>query len=183
VPDDVDGGPPNDAFHAVFVGSGGQRKGLHHLLLAWSRATLPPSSKLTLVCRVIDSEIERLAAASPRVEIKRGVRTDQLNTLYAHSSLFVMPSLVEGFGQVYLEALAHGCPVLGTANTGLPDLGGEDDGIFVATPGDVDELTNRLEKLAARFPLLPELRLAARACAGRHSWPSFRKKMIAALAN
>ena len=49
-----------------------------------------------------------------------------------------MPSLVEGFGQVYLEALAQGCPVLGTANTCLPDLGGEADAIFLVTPGNVE---------------------------------------------
>jgi hypothetical protein len=29
---------------------------------------------------------------------------------------------VEGFGQVYLEALARGCPVVGTPHTALPDL-------------------------------------------------------------
>ena len=46
-----------------------------------------------------------------------------------------MPSLVEGFGQVYLEALAEGTPILGTKNTALPDLGGEEDGVFLATAG------------------------------------------------
>jgi len=60
VPVAADGQPP-DAFHAIFVGSGGQRKGLHHLLYAWQRAVLPADSKLTLVCRVIDREIERIA--------------------------------------------------------------------------------------------------------------------------
>ena len=100
---------PTEAFNAVFVGSGGRRKGLHHLLHAWQRATLPPSSRLTLVCRVIDHEIGRLAAATPGVEVLKGVSSEELNALYARSSLFVMPSLMEGFGQVYLEALAQGC--------------------------------------------------------------------------
>src|SRR6185503_11385171 len=110
-------------FHAVFVGSGGQRKGLHHLLLAWQRASLPGGSKLTLVCRVIDREIERIAARTGGVQLRRGLSQTLLESTYANSTLFVMPSLVEGFGQVYLEALAQGCPVLGTPNSGLPDIG------------------------------------------------------------
>ncbi len=177
----VPGDGPADAFHAIFVGSGGQRKGLHHLLLAWKQATLPTSSKLTLVCRVIDTEIERIAAATPRVEILRGVAQQRLNALYAQSSLFVMPSLVEGFGLVYLEALAQGCPVLGTANTGLPDLGGEADGIFLVAPGSVEELVGRLEVLARILPGERALRRAARACAERYSWPFFRDGIRRAL--
>ena len=175
VPGATEGEPPADAFHAIFVGSGGQRKGLHHLLLAWQRASLPPSSRLMLVCRVIDREIERLVTATPRVEVVRGVLQSQLNALYARSSLFVMPSLVEGFGQVYLEALAQGCPVLGTENTCLPDLGGEADGVFLTTPGNIDELTGRLEQLSRILPGDSETRRAARACAGKFTWAAFRE--------
>ena len=110
-------------FECVFVGSGGQRKGLHHLVHAWTRARLPAGSRLRVVCRVIDKGIEDLVRAAPGVELIRGVSQHRLDALYAESTLFVMPSLVEGFGQVYLEALAQGCPVLGTENTCLPDLG------------------------------------------------------------
>src|SRR5262249_7784157 len=35
------------SFQALFVGSGTQRKGLHHLLLAWQKAALHPDSRLT----------------------------------------------------------------------------------------------------------------------------------------
>lgn len=174
VPAGATGEVPGEAFQAVFVGSGGQRKGLHHLLLAWKRAALPAASKLTLVCRVIDRETERLAASTARVEIIRGLPQEQLNALYASSTLFVMPSIVEGFGQVYLEALGQGCPVLGTANTCLPDLGGELDGVFLVAPGNVDELAARLTQLGRVLPGNAQLRRAARACAGRFTWASFR---------
>jgi hypothetical protein len=174
---------PTEAFQVVFVGSGGQRKGLHHLLLAWQKAALPASSKLTLVCRAIDREIERLAAATARVEIIRGLPQGQLNALYARSSLFVMPSLVEGFGQVYLEALAQGCPVLGTANTGLPDLGGEAEGVFLVSPGNVCELAGQLERLAGLLLNNSLLRKAARGCAAKFTWPAFRKSVRLAIGN
>jgi glycosyltransferase involved in cell wall biosynthesis len=170
-------GPPEDGFHVVFVGSGGQRKGLHHLLMAWRNAALPPHSKLTLVCRVIDERIEALAANTPRVEVRRGVAADELPGLYARNHLFAMPSLVEGFGQVYLEALAQGCPVLGTTHTALPDLGTETDGVFLTPVSDVDALTARLEQLARTLPGDRTIRLAARATAARFSWPAFRAEL------
>lgn len=181
VPDSAESDPATEGFHAVFVGSGGRRKGLHHLLLAWQRAALPASSRLTLVCRVIDRNMERLAAATPRVELLKGLPLSQLNALYAKSSLLAMPSLVEGFGQVYLEALAQGCPVLGTANTCLPDLGGEADGIFLTAPGNLDQLVGTLERLSRVLPGNREIRCAARACARRFTWPAFRDNLRLAL--
>ncbi len=42
-----------------------------------------------------------------------------LSELYARSWLFCMPSTYEGFGQPYVEAMAHGTPVLATPNPGI----------------------------------------------------------------
>ncbi len=173
--------PPPGAFHVIFVGSGGQRKGLHHLLYAWQRAALPADSKLTLICRTIDRGIQRLVAQTSGVELVRGVSQERLGMLYQSSTLFAMPSLVEGFGQVYLEALAQGCPVLGTENTCLPDLGDETDGIFLSPPAQVDQLAAKLEQLSVALPESAEVREAARACASRFSWPSFRDGVRRAL--
>jgi glycosyltransferase involved in cell wall biosynthesis len=162
------------SFQAVFVGSGTQRKGIHHLLLAWQKANLPADSLLTLVCRTIDPGAEALALQTPRIRLVRGLNADELNMLFRTSSLFVMPSLVEGFGQVYLEALAQGCPVLGTANTGLPDLEGSDDVVFQVEPGRLDDLVTQLEGLACSLPGNLTVRLRARTCAAKWSWERFR---------
>jgi len=177
VPATAEGQPHPEAFHATFVGSGAQRKGLHHLLLAWQRSSLPASSRLILVCRVIDRGIERLAAKTPRVELRRGVGPLELQHIFATSTLFVMPSLVEGFGQVYLEALAQGCPVLGTTNTCLPDVGAEKDGVYTVAPGKIDELVSALEFLSRLLPANRHIREASRACALRFPWCRFRNTL------
>jgi glycosyltransferase involved in cell wall biosynthesis len=175
--------PPGDGFHALFVGSAGQRKGVHHLLMAWQKAALPAGSTLILVCRVIDEAVKKLAAQTRGVTLRHDVSGEELTQLYARSHVFAMPSLVEGFGQVYLEALAQGCPVLGTANTALPDLGSEADGIFLTPASDVEALASRLEQLGRFLPGHREIRNAARATAARFTWPRFRQSLRELLMN
>ena len=168
-----------ETFAALFVGAGSQRKGLHHLLLAWQRAQLPRNSKLTLVCRTIDSGILQLVHETPNVELVRGLSESELREQFRKSALFVMPSLVEGFGQVYLEALAAGCPVLGTANTALPDI--TSDAVNIVAAGDIDQLSARLESLSRELPGNTTIREAARKCATGFTWTRFRQNLIADL--
>jgi glycosyltransferase involved in cell wall biosynthesis len=123
---------------------------------------------------VIDRGIEQLVATTPRVELRRGVNQRELHHILATSTLFVMPSLVEGFGQVYLEALAQGCPVLGTSNTCLPNVGAEKDGVYTVSPGNIDDLSAALELLSKVLPTNRRIREASRACALRFPWARFR---------
>jgi glycosyltransferase involved in cell wall biosynthesis len=168
---------PSSYFRALFVGSGIQRKGLHHLLEAWKRASLPRNSELILVCRVTDPGIREMAVNMPGVRLLPGVSHAKLCDLFQSSSLFVMPSLVEGFGQVYLEALSYGCPVLGTKHTCLPDLGSETDGIYLSAVGDLDHLQGQIERLSELLPGNAKMRAQARACAARFPWEQFRKNL------
>jgi glycosyltransferase involved in cell wall biosynthesis len=170
-------------FTALFVGTGNQRKGLHHLLLAWRQARLAEGSSLVLVCRVIDRSIAALVKDTPSVVLVPGVESARLTELFETSSVLVLPSLVEGFGQVYLEALARGCPVVGTPHTALPDLRAEGDPIWLTEPGEIDQLVSVLESLSATLPGDPHVRLRAQACAMRWSWERFRSALRAALQN
>jgi glycosyltransferase involved in cell wall biosynthesis len=172
---------PPDRFTALFVGTGSQRKGLHHLLLAWKNAVLPTDSRLILVCRFIDPAIAKIAEETRNVDLIRGVGRDRLAELFQSSSLFVMPSLVEGFGQVYLEALAHGCPVLGTPNTGLPDLCDDNDAVWQVDAGQIDQLVSALESLSHTLPGDSGIRRRAQAIAARWPWKRFRAGIRSAL--
>jgi glycosyltransferase involved in cell wall biosynthesis len=176
---EVASGPPEEPFRALFVGSGIQRKGLHHLLLAWQRARLTSASRLTVVARVLDAGLVPLVESTPGVELRRGVTSSELRHLYSTATLFAMPSLIEGFGQVYLEALAHGLPVLGTPNTCCPDLGTEADGVYLTAPGNIDELVANLERLAQTLPCNTGARQRARECGARFTWASFRQRIQA----
>ena len=172
----------SEQFAVLFVGTGSQRKGLHHLLLAWKKAVLPKNSRLILVCRFIDAAMAAMANSMPNVHAIYGVGAHQLHELFSKSTLFAMPSLVEGFGQVYLEALAHGCPVLGTANTGLPDVCDNKGAIWQVEPGQVDQLVSTLEILSRMLPGDLSIRRRAQACAVNNPWKHFRAGIRSALA-
>jgi glycosyltransferase involved in cell wall biosynthesis len=97
--------------------------------------------------------------------------------LYNESDVFVMPSLVEGFGLVYLEALAAGCYAIGTDNTGLPDLAPSSAEGAIVPAGDADALAMALETaygLHARGELDPQ---RIRDFAAGKVWAGFRRSV------
>lgn len=164
---------PAGPCRLLFVGQGIQRKGLHHLLLAW-RQIAHLDAELTLVCYHIDPGIAQLAETSGVRLLGRQDRA-ALDALFAASDVFVMPSIVEGFGLTYLEALAAGCHVVGTENTGLPDLPFDAEAMSIVPVGDIDALAQRLEQLIARKQeggLSPG---AIAAQTGRWQWRDFRR--------
>ena len=70
------------------------------------------------------SRLQSLAAdcgVSPRVSFLGQIPAPQLPDLYRAADLFVLPSTGEGFGIVYLEAMASGTPALGLAEKGALD--------------------------------------------------------------
>jgi len=137
-----------DQCKFLFVGQGVQRKGLHHLINAWTDANIPNAS-LTLVCSVLDPDVEEVIDRED-IQVKKNLRNSELRNLFFESDVFIMPSLVEGFGLVYLEAMAAGCYIIGSQNTGLPDLGiQEQEGITLSTinPQTVGEaITESLQR-------------------------------------
>jgi glycosyltransferase involved in cell wall biosynthesis len=127
----------------LFVGQGVQRKGLHHLLKAW-RQGHPEDCELLVIAKRMDPGIAALLD-QPDVTYLAGVSHQDLGAYYGAADIFVMPSIVEGFGLVYLEALRAGLYCIGTPNTGLPDLGLSDQDMTNTPVGDLDRLGATIE--------------------------------------
>jgi phosphatidyl-myo-inositol dimannoside synthase len=99
----------------------------------------------------------------------------QLGSIYAQADIFAMTSMphghsVEGFGLVYLEAGAHGLPVVAHAIGGVPEavIDGE-TGLLVA-PGDTVALTQAFDRLVGDAALRRRLGEAGRARALSRTW-------------
>ncbi|MBI4714559.1 MAG: glycosyltransferase family 1 protein [Nitrospirae bacterium] len=80
-------------------------------------------------------ERERLHRTAPAGTVFAGYRNDEdLADLYASADLFVFPSLTETFGNVVLEALASGLPVVAFRSGGVADLLKGDRGGLLVDP-------------------------------------------------
>lgn len=111
--------PPN--FRVCYVGRMELAKGVGYLLQAWKRLALP-RAELVLVGEVkpqMETMLKdyadcgiRLAGVLPPREVAQ---------CYRESSLFVLPSPIEGLAQVLLEAMASGLAVVATDRTGAND--------------------------------------------------------------
>ncbi|MEO6041372.1 MAG: glycosyltransferase [Croceibacterium sp.] len=183
----IDRAPPlqakgNARCQFLFVGQGIQRKGLHHLLHAWAEARLEDAD-LTLVCYRIDPGIEamvvELQASGAAVRLISRQSADELAAHYRRSDVFAMPSLVEGFGLVFLEALAEGCHVLATHNTGVADLGLAARTATISDPGDIAALAENLRHCAALWRAGELDPAAIAADAARRGWADFRRDIAA----
>ncbi|MBZ5659127.1 MAG: glycosyltransferase family 4 protein [Acidobacteriia bacterium] len=112
-----------------------------------------PDAFLALVGDGADrARLEQLArdlGVSERVRFLPGLTQDELFACYAACTVFALPSRGEGFGLVFLEAMAHGKPVIGGAHGGTPDV--IEDGVTgrLVQHGDIEELAGALESLLA----------------------------------
>jgi glycosyltransferase involved in cell wall biosynthesis len=87
---------------------------------------------------------------------------------YNAATVFVYPSLYEGFGLPLLEAMACGTPVIGSAASSLPEVV-QDAGLLVA-PGDVDELSDSLDRVVKDRNLQAELSERGRKRSSGFTW-------------
>ncbi|MEA5257716.1 glycosyltransferase family 1 protein [Arcicella aquatica] len=76
------------------------------------------------------------------VKIFNKVPFADLPALYQGASLFVYPSVFEGFGIPILEALHSGIPVIGATGSCLEEAGGK--GALYANPEDVNDLSSKI---------------------------------------
>jgi len=103
--------------------------------------------------------------------------TDEVEAYYLASDFFVMPSRMDTFGLVVLEAMAAGLPVVISSNVGAADLVIHgSSGLILPQNPTAQDMTGSLLRLMA-----PELRRsmgeAARQVAGNHDWDKVADKM------
>lgn len=119
----------------------------------------------------------RAAAADAGFPIKflGDVPDDQLGPLYAQADIFAMTSMphklsVEGFGLVYLEAGAHGLPVVAHDIGGVAEAVTHGETGLLVSPDDPAGLTAAFARLISDAELRRRFGAAGRQRAQAHSW-------------
>lgn len=109
---------------------------------------------------------ERLRAEARRLGIEERVGfcgfVDGLHDWMASIDIFVLPSLVEGFGYVLAEAGAAGKPSIAYRASSVPEVVVEGETALLAEPGNDDEFGRHLRRLIGDASLRERMGAAAR---------------------
>ncbi len=163
----------------LFVGRINQRKGIKYLLEAL-QLVASDQIEVTICGRVVDG-LELFRPFADRIVIRPDVTHAELVAAYQAADLFVFPSVAEGFGQVLLEALACGLPILSTTHTAAPDLIESGRQGFVIEPGDSRQLAERIHWALTHREDLFHMRAEARRLAEQFTWQRFREGVVEAV--
>ena len=138
----------------LYLGSNRPHKNLLRLVEAWHRVEVDGYTEgFTLVIAGVWNK--RYPEVRQRAEALRlrnllflgPIGEPDMPALFSAASLFVFPSLYEGFGLPVLEAMACGVPVLCSNAASLPEIVGE--AAWLVDPRDVDGLVDALAELLA----------------------------------
>ncbi len=110
-------GLKDDDFVVLFVGSGFERKGVKYLIQA--AESVSGQISLMIVGKGPESEFKKISARQKIIYC--GPQKD-IDKYYAAADMFVFPTMYEPFGNVHLEALASGLPVITTKNSGASEI-------------------------------------------------------------
>jgi glycosyltransferase involved in cell wall biosynthesis len=153
--------PDEDTFEIIFVGGVGVRKGIPYLLEAFARLK-HPRKRLKLIGG-ISAEARALIARFPldAVTIQGHCPQHQLKELMSRAHVLVLPSIEDGFGLVQAQAMACGCTVIASTNTGAADLFTHGVEGLIIPPGSTESLLDALTSLAEDPVRLATMRAAA----------------------
>lgn len=70
---------------------------------------------------------------------------DEMSDVYKESDLFVLASENETFGQVFIESMACGLPVIGTKVGGIPEIITDSYNGYLVSPDDASQLAQKIE--------------------------------------
>jgi glycosyltransferase involved in cell wall biosynthesis len=96
------------------------------------------------------------------------VPAERVPTLYEAASVFLFPSLAEGFGFPLLEAMAHGIPAVASNSTCLPEVGG--NAALYAEPQDPSDIAQQVLRAAEDVSLRDNLVQRGLARAREFTW-------------
>jgi glycosyltransferase involved in cell wall biosynthesis len=147
------------------------RKGIDTILHALSR--LRDTHPFTLVVCGAGTERDNLLRLSEslrlaeRVQFRGRVDREEIPRFFAACDVFVLASRLEAAGNVLLEAMASGRPVVTTDSGGPPEYVREGETGFVVPPADADALAGRLRILLDDPALRERMGKAGRALVER----------------
>jgi alpha-maltose-1-phosphate synthase len=167
-------------FRFIFVGGVNASKGAPLLLEAWQQLNAI-DAELWIVGPT-SRQVRALLSDVRRLRYFGAVPQSELSAILQQCDVFVFPSLFEGFGQVILEAMACGLPVLTTTATAGQDVISSGQDGWVIEPGDVERMTQIMGECLSSRDSVHEMGRSARVTAERFTWAEYGRRWLEILA-
>ncbi|QNI33959.1 glycosyltransferase family 4 protein [Alloacidobacterium dinghuense] len=153
--------PPIDSFEVLFAGTVSFRKGIPYLLEGFRRLKHP--RKRLRIVGFVPQEIRPYLKTQDLTDIEiTGPRSQaELAHMMSQSHALVLPSIEDGFGMVLTQAMACGCPVISTTNTGGPDLYTNGEEGFIIPIRSPEAIHGALQQLAEDSSLRAKMSAAS----------------------
>lgn len=175
---------PNEAPEKfiLYVGSAFPHKNLERLVLAFQiLLEQHPDLKLVFAGKreYHAKKLKRWVKKQSCVEnvIFTGFVPDaELKWLYLHAAAYVFPSLSEGFGLPGLEAMVHGCPVVSSDATCLPEVYG--DAAHYFDPKKVEDMAQKIDEVISKSNLRESLIKKGYEQTKKYSWKRMTEQTL-----
>lgn len=159
------------------------RKGVDVLLRAF--AAVPGEAVLRIVGTGPERErleqFARTIGIADRVHFLGHLPYAALAAEYRNATIFALPTEQEGFGIVFLEAMASSLPIVATRVAAVPEVVSDGVTALLANPGDESTLAQLLETLMEDAALRQSLGSAGRAHATRFAAPVVARQFLEAI--
>ncbi len=164
-----------DSFVVLAVSHMTPLKGTRYLLDAWS--TLDINNARLILCGGMSDDVR--TELKPRIEQDPSINhlghVDDIAEEYRKASVFVHPSLTEGFGKVYAEAMASELPVIATENGPTEFI---NDAGFIVPIRDPEAIAEKLRYLHDNPDEAQYMGERGRAIVQANSWEGFSERVL-----
>jgi phosphatidylinositol alpha-1,6-mannosyltransferase len=144
-------------------------------------ATIPNATHVIVGDGDLKPVLERLASdlgLEQHVHFLGALADQDLRRCYQTCTAYVMPSRWEGFGLVFLEAMAHARPIIASRRDAAPEVVG-DTALLVSDPDDAREVGQTIVRLLSSSELQTRLGEAGRARLAQHfTYERFRLEWL-----
>ncbi len=168
--------------YVLAVSSLDPRKNFKNLIHAFNKLNLKDTKLIIAGSRsevFANHELKNLIKENSNVLLTGYLSDNELSGLYKNATLFVYPSLYEGFGLPPLEAMACGCPVVVSNAASLPEVCG--DAAYYVDPYDIDDIAKGIYEVLTDDKLQQELRQKGLERVKLFNWKESAEKLLSVI--
>lgn len=173
IPDKIE--PFPDQFDVGYLGSTGPDKGIVYIIKSWSSINYSDST-LILAGRGTEQlgQLINKYATGGKYHLMGYV--NNTSDFYNNISIYIQPSVTEGWGIEVGEAMAHGRPVIVSSGAGAADMVTDNTEGFIVNKRDVKDIANKIQYFKDNPKEIERMGKNARKKSLNYDWSMIRQK-------